>query len=295
MAAWAYLPLIASGRPVGTCVLGYAEPHTFPAEERAVLTSLCGLIAQALERALLYDAKLQLAHGLQAALLPHSLPTLPSIEAAARYLPATQGMEIGGDFYDLVPSHGLAAAVIGDVQGHNVTAAGLMGQIRTAVRAYTTVGQPPEEVMRSTNRLLIDLGAELFASCLYLRLDPAREVAVMSRAGHPPPLLLRPDGRVRVLDLAGGPLLGIDAAATYPTTEVPLVPGSVLALYTDGLIESPGVDIEDALADLGRKLAEGGDLSLNALADRLVEQTGAATQERLDDVALLLLRVRPHD
>ncbi|KPH99819.1 putative PAS/PAC sensor protein [Actinobacteria bacterium OK006] len=295
MAAWAYLPLIASGRPVGTCVLGYAEPHTFPAEERAVLTSLCGLIAQALERALLYDAKLQLAHGLQAALLPHSLPTLPSIEAAARYLPATQGMEIGGDFYDLVPSHGLAAAVIGDVQGHNVTAAGLMGQIRTAVRAYTTVGQPPEEVMRSTNRLLIDLGAELFASCLYLRLDPAREVAVMSRAGHPPPLLLRPDGRVRVLDLAGGPLLGIDAAATYPTTEVPLVPGSVLALYTDGLIESPGVDIEDALADLGRKLAEGGDLPLNALADRLVEQTGAVTQERLDDVALLLLRVRPHD
>ncbi|MER5899725.1 SpoIIE family protein phosphatase [Streptomyces mirabilis] len=295
MAAWAYLPLIASGRPVGTCVLGYAEPHTFPADERAVLTSLCGLIAQALERALLYDAKLQLAHGLQAALLPHSLPALPSIEAAARYLPATQGMEIGGDFYDLMPSHGLAAAVIGDVQGHNVTAAGLMGQIRTAVRAYTTVGQPPEEVMRSTNRLLIDLGAELFASCLYLRLDPAREVAVMSRAGHPPPLLLRPDGRVRVLDLAGGPLLGIDAAATYPTTEVPLVPGSVLALYTDGLIESPGVDIEDALADLGRKLAEGGDLPLNTLADRLVEQTGAVTQERLDDVALLLLRARPHD
>ncbi|MFD7602902.1 SpoIIE family protein phosphatase [Streptomyces mirabilis] len=295
MAAWAYLPLIASGRPVGTCVLGYAEPHIFPAEERAVLTSLCGLIAQALERALLYDAKLQLAHGLQAALLPHSLPALPSIEAAARYLPATQGMEIGGDFYDLVPSQGLAAAVIGDVQGHNVTAAGLMGQIRTAVRAYTTVGQPPEEVMRSTNRLLIDLGSELFASCLYLRLDPAREVAVMSRAGHPPPLLLRPDGRVRVLDLAGGPLLGIDAAATYPTTEVPLVPGSVLALYTDGLIESPGMDIEDALADLGGKLAEGGDLSLNALADRLVEQTVAVTQERLDDVALLLLRVRPHD
>ncbi|MFJ8027215.1 SpoIIE family protein phosphatase [Streptomyces sp. NPDC096311] len=295
MAAWAYLPLIASGRPVGTCVLGYAQPHTFPADERAVLASLCGLIAQALERALLYDAKLLLAQGLQAALLPHSLPALPSIEAAARYLPATQGMEIGGDFYDLVPSQGLAAAVIGDVQGHNVTAAGLMGQIRTAVRAYTTVGQPPEEVMRSTNRLLIDLGAELFASCLYLRLDPAREVAVMARAGHPPPLLLRPDGRVRVLDLAGGPLLGIDAAATYPTTEVPLVPGSVLALYTDGLIESPGVDIEDALADLGRKLTEAGDLSLNALADRLVEQSGAATQERLDDVALLLLRARPHD
>jgi GAF domain-containing protein len=292
MAAWAYLPLIASGRPVGTCVLAYQRPHSFPADERAVLTSLSGLIAQALERALLYDAKHQLAHGLQAALLPHSLPPLASIEAAARYLPATQGMDIGGDFYDLVPSHGRAAAVIGDVQGHNVTAAGLMGQLRTAVRAYTTVGQTPAEVMRSTNRLLIDLGTDLFASCLYLRLDPAREVAVMSRAGHPPPLLRRPDGKVRVLDLAGGPLLGIDASATYPSTEVPLVPGSVLALYTDGLIESPGVDIEDALADLGRRLAETGDQPLDELADSLVQHGETASQERLDDVALLLLRAR---
>ncbi|MCX5059919.1 SpoIIE family protein phosphatase [Streptomyces sp. NBC_00452] len=289
--AWAYLPLIASGRPVGTCVLAYAEPHPFPADERAVLTSLGGLIAQALERALLYDAKHQLAHGLQAALLPHSLPTLPGIDAASRYLPATDGMEIGGDFYDLVPTQGVAAAVIGDVQGHNVTAAGLMGQIRTAVRAYTTVGQAPEEVMRSTNRLLIDLGAELFASCLYLRLDPARGRAVMARAGHPPPLLRRPDGRVRVLDLAGGPLLGIDASAVYPTTQVDLAPGSVLALYTDGLIESPGIDIEDALAGLGQRLAEAGELPLDGLADYLVQHSAAA-RERLDDVALLLLRAR---
>lgn len=288
-AAWAYLPLIASGRPVGTCVLAYAERHPFPADERAVLTSLGGLIAQALERAVLYDAKHQLAHGLQAALLPHTLPVLPGVEAAARYLPATQGMDIGGDFYDLVPVNGRAAAVIGDVQGHNVTAAGLMGQIRTAVRAYTTVGQTPEEVMRSTNRLLIDLGAELFASCLYLGLDPERGRAVMARAGHPPPLLRRPDGRVRVLDLAGGPLLGIDGSAGYPTTEVELAPDSVLALYTDGLIELPGVDIEDALAELGRQLAETGDRPLDELADELVRRSAAA-RERNDDVALLLLR-----
>ncbi|MCI3274112.1 SpoIIE family protein phosphatase [Streptomyces cylindrosporus] len=290
-AAWAYLPLIASGRPVGTCVLAYADPHPFPADERAVLTSIGGLIAQALERALLYDAKHQLAHGLQAALLPHSLPRLPGIEAASRYLPATQGMDIGGDFYDLVPTQGVAAAVIGDVQGHNVTAAGLMGQIRTAVRAYTTVGQAPEEVMRSTNRLLIDLDVDLFASCLYLRLDPARGRAVMARAGHPPPLLRRPDGKVRVLDLAGGPLLGIDGLAGYPTTEVDLAPGSVLVLYTDGLIESPGVDIEDALAELGERLGAAGQLPLDELADLLIRE-GANAQERIDDVALLLLRAR---
>ncbi|MET7378070.1 SpoIIE family protein phosphatase [Streptomyces sp. NPDC005526] len=289
--AWAYLPLIASGRPVGTCVLAYAEPHPFPADERAVLTSLGGLIAQALERARLYDAKHRLAHGLQQALLPHSLPRLPGIEAAARYLPATQGMDIGGDFYDLVPRQPLAAAVIGDVQGHNVTAAGLMGQIRTAVRAYTTVGQEPQEVMRSTNRLLIDLGVELFASCLYLRLDPVNGCAVMSRAGHPPPLIRRPDGRVRVLDLAVGPLLGIDASATYPTTLVDFAPGSVLALYTDGLVESPDTDIEDSLVELGQRLAEAGDAPLDELADLLVSH-GAAERERIDDVALLLLRAR---
>lgn len=147
--------------------------------------------------------------------------------------------------------------------------------------------------MRSTNRLLIDLGTDLFASCLYLCLDPAREVAVMARAGHPPPLLRRPDGRVRVLDLAGGPLLGIDADATYQTTEVPLLPGSLLVLYTDGLIESPGVDIEDALADLGQRLADAPEQPLDELADSLVRQkSGALAQERLDDVALLLLRAR---
>lgn len=289
--AWAYLPLIASGRPVGTCVLAYPEPHPFPADERAVLTSVAGLIALALERALLYDAKHQLAHGLQAALLPPSLPRLPGIDTAARYLPSTRGMDIGGDFYDAVPTQGMAAAVIGDVQGHNVTAAGLMGQIRTAVRAYTTVGQAPHEVMRSTNRLLIDLGSDLFASCLYLRLDPAHGRAVMARAGHPPPLLRRPDGRVRVLDLAGGPLLGIDASASYPSTEVELAPGAVLVLYTDGLIESPGVDIEEALAGLGQRLGEAGELPLDELADLLVGQEAAA-QERADDVALLLLRAR---
>lgn len=116
----------------------------------------------------------------------------------------------------------------------------------------------------------------------------------MARAGHPPPLLRRPDGRVRVLDLAGGPLLGIDDSATYPTTEVELAPGSVLVLYTDGLIEAPGVDLEDALADLGQRLAEAGERPLDELADHLVRNS-VATQERIDDVALLLLRARTED
>lgn len=289
MAAWAYLPLIASGRPVGTCVLGYSQPHHFSSDERAVLTSLSGLIAQALERARLYDAKNRLAHGLQSALLPNSLPKLPGLEVAARYLPGTQGMDIGGDFYDLMRTRDAAAAVIGDVQGHNVTAAGLMGQVRTAVRAYTAVGQPPGRVMESTNRLLIDLEGDLLASCVYLHLDLLRHRALLARAGHPQPLLRDPEGRVHILDLAGGPLLGVDPSAGYPTTLVSMLPGSLLVLYTDGLIEVPGVDMDEALADLAEELGHATDQPLEAVADRLIAKA-TGNRERGDDTALLLLR-----
>ncbi|WP_455353869.1 SpoIIE family protein phosphatase [Streptomyces sp. SYSU K217416] len=294
MAAWAYLPLIASGRPVGTCVLGYAEPHRFSPDERAVLTSLGGLIAQALERARLYDAKHRLAHGLQEALLPHTLPIVPGLDVAVRYRPGTQGMEIGGDFYDLIRTGDAAVAVIGDVQGHNVTAAGLMGQVRTAVRAYTAVGQSPGEVMAGTNLMLIDLDAELFVSCVYLRLDLARGCALVARAGHPHPLLREPDGRVGVLDVPGGPLLGVDPGAAYPVTEVPLRTGCVLALYTDGLIEDPGADLDDTLADLGAHLAREGGRPLEELADSLIRHTEETLRyERSDDVALMLMRPGP--
>lgn len=142
--AWAFLPLIISGRPVGVCILSYDSPHDFPAEERAVMTSLAGLIAQAFDRARLYDIKHELAHGLQQALLPRSLPAIAGLRVAARYLPATRGMEIGGDFYDLIRlGDTAAAAVIGDVQGHNVAAAALMGQVRTGVHAHATLGTPP--------------------------------------------------------------------------------------------------------------------------------------------------------
>jgi serine phosphatase RsbU (regulator of sigma subunit) len=291
MAAWAHLPLIASGRAVGACVLGYAEPHRFSTDDRAMLTSLCSLVAQALERARLYDTKHRLAHGLQAALMPHSLPELPGLERAARYQPATRGMEIGGDFYDLLRTgEDCATAVVGDVQGHNVTAAGLMGQIRTAVRAFTSVGRSPAEVMAGSNRLMAELDTDLFVSCVYVRLDIARNRAVIARAGHPPPLLRGPDGSVRVLDVPGGALLGVEPDGRYPVTEVALPPGSVLALYTDGLVETPGTDLDEAVADLAAHLAAVGDVSLEQLADSMIRHT-AGPHGRADDVALLLLRL----
>ncbi|ALO95365.1 phosphatase [Streptomyces hygroscopicus subsp. limoneus] len=290
MAAWAFLPLITSGRPVGSLVLAYDRPRAFPAEERSVLTSSAGLIAQALDRARLHDATQQLAHDLQAGLLPRTLPRVPGLDVAARYLPSSYGMDVGGDFYDLIRlDEAAAAATIGDVQGHNVQAATLMGQVRTAVHA--SAGAPPGEVLARTNRLLTDLDAGLFTSCLYADLDLARHSACLATAGHPPPILRHPDGRTEIVELPPGLLLGIDPAADYPTATIPLLPGAVLVLYTDGLVEAPGTDIEDAIRALAGRLAHARNQPVDALADTLV--TGAQhTAARSDDVALLL--ISPH-
>lgn len=134
--ARAFLPLIASGRPVGSCILGFDRPRGFSTEERTVLTALAGLIAQSLERARRYDNEAALARGLQEALLPHRLSAHPLVETAGRYLPGTVGMDVGGDWYDVVEAGDGLALVIGDVQGHGVQAAATMGQLRSAVRAF---------------------------------------------------------------------------------------------------------------------------------------------------------------
>ncbi|MFL5999433.1 MAG: SpoIIE family protein phosphatase [Streptomyces sp.] len=287
--AWAFLPLIISGRPVGCCILSYDQPHAFPAEERAVLTSLAGLIAQALDRARLYDAKHELAHGLQQALLPRVLPQVDGLRVAARYLPATRGMDIGGDFYDLIRlGDTAAAAVIGDVQGHNVAAAALMGQVRTGVYAHATLGTPPDQVLARTNRLLTDLAPELFTSCLYAHFDFTRRRVCLASAGHPPPLLRLPDRVTRLAVVPPGPLLGIDPDAEFPLTEIPLTPGLMLAFYTDGLVETPGVDLDDSLAGLAHHLAQADERDLDLLIDDLLSKSGTAGQ-RTDDVAILVL------
>ncbi|WP_436842046.1 SpoIIE family protein phosphatase [Streptomyces virginiae] len=283
--ARAFLPLIASGRPVGSCILGFDSPRGFSPEERTVLTALAGLIAQALARARRYDSEAALAHGLQAALLPHRLPVRPHVDTVGRYLPGSAGMDVGGDWYDVVETgSGRLALVIGDVQGHGVAAAATMGQLRSAVRAFALAGSTPEQVVRGTNRLLIDLDPGQFASCCYVVLDPASGSAQAVRAGHPQPLLRRPDGRTEVLDLAGGVVLGVDPEATYPVTELRLAPGAVFALYTDGLVELPGVDIDEGVERLRLALASGLPGPLTETADRLIGNAA----DRPDDIALLL-------
>ncbi|MGW0028784.1 PP2C family protein-serine/threonine phosphatase [Streptomyces sp. NPDC003314] len=288
--AWAFLPLIASGRPVGSLILSYERPRSFPAAERALLTSLAGLIAQALARARLYDAKHSLARSLQTSLLPHGLVPFPGVEVAARYLPAGHGMDVGGDFYDLIrAAPGTVIAVIGDVQGHDPNAAALMGQVRTAVHAHATAGASPGDVLARTNKLLNDLEPDRFTSCLIAELDLVRHRLRLATAGHPPPLLRGPDGRTRLLETPPGLLLGIAPDVEYATTEVPWESGSVLALYTDGLVETPGVDIGTATAELSGRLARSRPGDLDALADGLIRHV-KNPDHRTDDVALLLVR-----
>ncbi|WP_432043230.1 SpoIIE family protein phosphatase [Streptomyces cadmiisoli] len=299
--ARAFLPLIASGRPVGSCILGFDRSRSFSVEERTVLTALAGLIAHAMEKAQRYESEAALARGLQRALLPRRLPDHPQLETAGRYLPGTQGMDVGGDWYDVVEAGDGVALVIGDVQGHGVQAAATMGQLRSAVRAFALDDRPPDEVLSSTNHLLIDLDPGQFASCCYVRLDPGTGLARVARAGHPPPLLRHADGRTHIVDIPGGVVLGVDPLAQYPVTELSMEPGAVLALYTDGLVERPGADIDEgistlrvALARAGASAGRPGGRSLPAVVDRLTVGARHAA-DRPDDIALLLAarRARP--
>jgi len=292
MAATAYLPLTVSGGTFGCLVLGYDKPRPFTPDERAELTSLAGMIAQAMERARLYDANAQVARGLQDGLLPRHLPRVPGLEVAARYRPATHVLEVGGDFYDLIDfgAHG-AAAVIGDVQGHSVQAAALMGQVRIAMHSYARTGAPPEEILARTNQLLLELNSELFCSCLYAHIDVPGQRVLLASAGHPPAIVRHRAHHAQVLDLPPGLLLGVDEEARFQTVELPLPPGALLALYTDGLVERPGTDLRRSIDVLADQLAEAEDEPLDMLADRIVKRAQETTIPRhSDDIALLLVR-----
>ncbi|NJP97582.1 SpoIIE family protein phosphatase [Nonomuraea sp. FMUSA5-5] len=293
-AAWALLPLTVSEQRIGTCVFGFAHAHRFSAGERAALSALAGLIAQALDRALLYESKDRLAHTLQTALLPVALPEVPGLLTAARYVPATRGVGIGGDFYDLMAlEDGSIAAVIGDVQGHNMTAAALMGQVRTAVRAFTGTGADPGEVLRHANRLLIELGTDLFTSCLLAHVDLRLRTFCAASAGHPPPLLCVPERHTDVIDVPAGPLLGIDPDAEYPTLNAPFPPEAILVLYTDGLVEVPGTDLEHRIDTLTEHLARACTEPLPQLTDTLLGLAPSSHQRHADDIAVLLLKHDP--
>ncbi|MGY0062452.1 SpoIIE family protein phosphatase [Streptomyces sp. LZ34] len=283
----AVLPLPAQGRVVGVCLVGWEEPHGFCPEERSLLTATAGLVGQALMRAHAYDAEHELATMLQRSLLPRRLPEIPGGVAVARYLPAMSGLEVGGDWYDVIPlPNGHVALVIGDVQGHSAGAATIMGQIRTAIRAYAVEGHPPDVVVCHANRLLVGMETELFATCAYVELDMEEGDAWFVRAGHLPPLLRHPDGSTEEVEAEGGPPLGVIADAEFAMTAVGLTPGTVLTLLTDGLVESATLPLDDGLLRVRGALSDADPSDAGRLADSLLGDLS----RRDDDVALLLLR-----
>ncbi|MEV6112733.1 SpoIIE family protein phosphatase [Streptomyces sp. NPDC052109] len=282
----AVLPLPAGGRMAGACLIGWDRPRDFGPDERALLTACAALTGQALLRAHAFDAEHELVGMLQRTLLPRRLPRLPGAVAVARYLPTTAGLEVGGDWYDVIPlADHHVALVIGDVQGHNAGAATLMGQMRTALRAYAAEGHAPDVVVAHANRLLLDMETDLFATCAYVDVDMEQGTAWCVRAGHLQPVLRHPDGTAEILRAEGGPPLGVLGQAEFPMTPLRLQPGTVIALTTDGLVESPDADIDVGMDRLAADLAAADPAHLGLVADALL--TGA---HRGDDVALLLMR-----
>ncbi|MDX6353939.1 MAG: hypothetical protein QOF98_842, partial [Streptomyces sp.] len=283
----AVVPFPAQNRVVGACLVGWDQPHEFGPEERSLLAATAGLVGEPLMRALAYDAEQELGTMLQRTLLPRRLPALPGGAAVARYLPAMHGLQVGGDWYDVISlSDNHVVLVIGDVQGHSAAAASIMGQMRTAVRAYAVEGHPPDVAVSHANRLLVGMETDLFATCCYVDLDMGEGEALFVRAGHLPPLLRLPDGSTQEVTVDGGPPLGVLADAEFPMTAVALTPGTVLALLTDGLVESARLHLEDGLRRIRDALAATDPSDLGRTADDLVGERGPP----LDDVALLLLR-----
>lgn len=282
--AWAFLPLISSGQALGSCVVSFSRPRSFTDEERIFLIALSGLLAQALERARLYDAEHHRAQKLQRGLLPRTLPDLPAVTAAARYLPAGQDTDVGGDWYDMIPlSADRVALVVGDVMGHGIAEAATMGRLRTAVRTLADLELPPDEVLTHLNDIVGDLGNDYYATCLYAVFDPVDRTCVFAGAGHPSPALVRPDGTVERPRLPTDPPLGA-AEPPFDLHELRLPEESLLVFCTDGLIESATRDSDEGLTQLTRTLAA-------AAARTPYFGAGGRAQEtaRLDDLCDIVL------
>ncbi|MER5747471.1 SpoIIE family protein phosphatase [Streptomyces sp. NPDC002225] len=289
--AAAYLPLVAQARPIGALGLLYRDKSGFTPDERNLLIALGSSIAQSIQRAMLYEQEHDLAEGLQQAMLPRRIPDVPGAQIAVRYRSARLGRDIGGDWYDVIPlPGGRVGTVIGDVQGHDTHAAAVMGQLRIVLRAYAAEGHSPATVMARASVFLHELDTDRFATCTYAEADLTTGVVQLVRAGHVDPLVRESDGDCRRLSVEGGLPLGLSAEfgrLEYPVSTVELDPGQTLVLFTDGLVELPGADLDEGV-HLLTAMVRNGPQDLQRLADRLC----AAVDERggEDDVAVLLLR-----
>jgi serine phosphatase RsbU (regulator of sigma subunit) len=282
------VPLAARGVTLGLAFFGRAEhPEPYGEADVRLASDLASRAAVHIDNARLYTREHTTAITLQRSLLPQTIPPVAGLQIAYRYQPASQTAEVGGDWFDVIPlKDGQVALVVGDVTGHSIHAAAIMGQLRTTAAALARLGHPPEEIMAQLSDLIAGQGDETGATCLYALYDPASRRCRFTSAGHLPPALRHPDGRVDFLDVPGGVMLGA-GPSRYPVTEKELPPGSVLALYTDGLVEHPGQDIGTGMSHLARALAAGPAPSPDDLCDSVLASLGADAR---DDIALLLAR-----
>lgn len=230
----------------------------------------------------------EMAVTLQRSLLPQELEQPDDLRIAATYQPGGTDAAVGGDWYDVITlGAGRTALVIGDVMGRGVRAAAVMGQLRTAVRAYARLDLPPHEVLQLLDGLAAEIDATQIATCVYAVHDPNEGHLVFASAGHLPILVCDEDGTVRVAEDPTGPPLGT-GGWIHTSGTIALPPGSTAVLYTDGLVERRSEDIDEGVAALGRALS-GAKGSPQVVCDRLIRSLGV-TAEHDDDVAVLVVQ-----
>ncbi|MFJ3581854.1 SpoIIE family protein phosphatase [Streptomyces sp. NPDC090127] len=295
------VPILARGITLGVATfLRTRRDEPFDEEDLRLAEELVARAAVCLDNARRYARERAAALVLQRSLLPHGVPAQEAVEAASFYRPADELSGLGGDWFDVIPLSGARVAlVVGEVLGHGIDAAATMGQLRTAVRTLADLDLSPEELLAHLDDLVVqvtrdgtatDLGgtpnpAGVGASCLYAVYDPVSLRCDLASAGHLAPAVRAPDGTVTFPDLPPGPALGI-GGLPFESVELPLAEGSVLAFYTDGLIEAPGAGRDGLL-----RVLESRDLPLDELCRSIADEL-APTRPYTDDAALLLVRTR---
>lgn len=297
------VPLRARGTTLGVAVLArHRTAFPYDASDLLLAEELAARAAVCVDNARRYAHERSIALALRRSLLPRAAPRQTAVEIASRYLPAVPGTGVGGDWFDVIPLSGARVAlVVGDVVGHGIQASATMGQLRMAVRTLADVDLPPDELLTQLDDIVLrldrdeqqsggvpdrDSAGEMSASCLYVVYDPVSGRCSMARAGHPFPAMVAPDGTVDFLDLPAGPPLGL-GGIPFETAEFDVPEGSVLALYTDGLIHSAERDIDVGL-DLLRATLARPSLTLEERCDAVLRTL--LHDRPSDDVALLLAR-----
>jgi serine phosphatase RsbU (regulator of sigma subunit) len=281
--------------PSGVLVVWDRDEPFGPSDE-AALRQLAGLGAVALANALLFEREHQIAVTLQTSLLPDDLPSFGAMDFAARYVPAP-GTQVGGDWYDVIQlESGQVALVVGDVMGHGIKAASVMGQLRLAIRAYAIDGYSPSEVVSRVDRLLERLDETQIATLVYAVLEPASGHITIVNAGHPPPVMVDPLGTAHLLSGAESVALGAGAATAVESERVvhseeglTVPPGSRLLLYTDGLVEDRNRPLGEGIALLQQSV-RGHVGSAAELCDLVLSNVAPSQLE--DDVCVLAVTVK---